>query len=99
LQPNESETEAVRALFFIDPTKKIRLLMYYPLNIGRNMDEILRVLEALQVSDKYKVSIPLDWMPGDKVIIPPPKTLEEIEERLNDDTIEKIDFYLSKKEI
>ena len=61
LQPNESETAAVRAVFFIDPSKKIRLVMYYPLNVGRNMDEILRALEALQTSDKYKVAMPLDW--------------------------------------
>ncbi|MCW5518837.1 peroxiredoxin [Aureitalea sp. L0-47] len=99
LQPNESETAAVRAVFFIDPEKKIRLIMYYPLNVGRNMDEILRVLEALQISDKYKVAMPLDWKKGDKVIVPPPKTLAEMEERINDDSIEKIDFYLAKKEL
>jgi peroxiredoxin (alkyl hydroperoxide reductase subunit C) len=99
LQPNESETAAVRAVFFIDPAKKIRLIMYYPLNVGRNMDEIIRSLTALQMSDKHKVAMPLDWKPGEKVIIPPPKTLEEMEARLADDTIEKIDFYLSKKSI
>jgi len=60
LQPNESETAAVRAVFFIDPSKKIRLIMYYPLNVGRNMNEILRALEALQISDKHKVAMPLD---------------------------------------
>jgi len=99
LQPNESETAAVRAVFFIDPAKKIRLIMYYPLNVGRNMDEIIRSLTALQVSDKYKVAMPLDWKPGEKVIIPPPKTLEEMEARLADDSCEKIDFYLAKKSI
>ena len=99
LQPNESETAAVRAVFFIDPSKKIRLIMYYPLNVGRNMDEILRALTALQTSDKYKVAMPLDWRPGDKVIVPPPKTLSEMEARMKDDTCEKIDFYLAKKEL
>lgn len=99
LQPNESETAAVRAVFFIDPEKKIRLIMYYPLNVGRNMDEILRSLEALQTSDKYKVAMPLDWKKGDKVIVPPPKTLDEMEARMNDDSIEKVDFYLAKKEL
>ncbi|GAB3339500.1 peroxiredoxin [Marivirga atlantica] len=99
LQPNESETAAVRAVFFIDPEKKIRLIMYYPLNVGRNMDEILRALEALQTSDKYKVAMPLDWKKGDKVIIPPPKTLAEMEAREADDSIEKIDFYLAKKNL
>lgn len=99
LQPNESETAAVRAVFFIDPTKKIRLIMYYPLNVGRNMDEILRALVALQTSDEHKVAMPLDWKPGDKVIVPPPKTLAEMEARLADDSCEKIDFYLAKKEL
>ncbi|HPQ20298.1 MAG TPA: peroxiredoxin [Saprospiraceae bacterium] len=99
LQPNESETAVVRAVFFIDPTKKIRLIMYYPLNVGRNMDEILRALNALQVADKNKVALPLDWKPGDKVIIPPPKTLAEMEERLADTSCEKVDFYLAKKSL
>ncbi len=99
LQPNESETAAVRAVFFIDPSKKIRLIMYYPLNVGRNMDEILRVLEALQISDKYKVAMPLDWKKGDKVIVPPPKTLDEMNARIKDESIEMIDFYLVKKEL
>jgi len=99
LQPNESETAAVRAVFFIDPSKKIRLVMYYPLNVGRNMNEILRALEALQTSDKYKVAMPLDWKKGDKVIVPPPKTLAEMEARLVDETIERTDFYLAKKQL
>jgi len=99
LQPNESETAAVRAVFFIDPNKKIRLIMYYPLNVGRNMNEILRVLQALQVSDKHKVALPLDWKQGDKAIVPPPKTLDELNERLQDTTLEKVDWYLAKKEI
>jgi peroxiredoxin (alkyl hydroperoxide reductase subunit C) len=99
LQPNESETSAVRAVFFIDPAKKIRLIMYYPLNVGRNMDEILRALNALQVSDKFKVAMPLDWKSGDKVIVPPPKSLDELNDRLKDETIERTTWYLSKKSI
>ncbi len=99
LQPNESETAAVRAVFFIDPYLKIRLIMYYPLNVGRNMNEILRVLEALQVSDKHKVALPLNWKKGDKVIVPPPKTLEEMEDRIKDTSCEKVDFYLARKEL
>lgn len=99
LQPNESETAAVRAVFFIDPEKKIRLIMYYPLNVGRNMEEILRVLEALQVADKFKVALPLNWKKGDKVIVPPPKTLDEMQERIEDTKNEKIDFYLIKKDL
>lgn len=99
LQPNESLTAAVRAVFFIDPAMKIRLIMYYPLNVGRNMDEILRVLEGLQISDKFKVALPLDWKNGEKVIVPPPKTLDEMQNRLDDTENEKIDFYLVKKEL
>ncbi|MDN6290952.1 MAG: peroxiredoxin [Tetragenococcus koreensis] len=99
LQPNESETAAVRAVFFIDPNKKIRLVMYYPLNVGRNMDEILRALEALQISDEHKVAMPLDWKKGDKVIVPPPQTLDELNDRMSDDSLEKVDWYLAKKNI
>lgn len=99
LQPNESETAAVRAVFFIDPAKKVRLIMYYPLNVGRNMDEIIRALKALQVSDEHKVAMPLNWQPGEKVIVPPPKTLAEMDERIADTSCEKIDFYLAKKSI
>jgi len=99
LQPNESETAAVRAVFFIDPSKKIRLVMYYPLNVGRNMDEILRVLEGLQISDANKVALPLNWTKGDRVIVPPPSNLEEMQERINGDYAEKVDFYLVKKDL
>ena len=99
LQPNESETAAVRAVFFIDPYLKIRLIMYYPLNVGRNMDEIIRALTALQVSDEHKVALPLNWKKGGKVIVPPPKTLQQMEDRINDDSCEKVDFYLARKEL
>jgi len=99
LQPNESETAAVRAVFFIDPKKKIRLVMYYPLNVGRNMDEILRVLNGLQVSDANGVALPLNWKTGDRVIVPPPKNLDEMQERIDGDYPEKTDFYLVKKDL
>ncbi len=98
LQPNESETAAVRAVFFIDPNGIIRLIMYYPLSVGRNMHEIKRALIALQTNDKHKVALPLNWEPGDKVIVPPPKTLKDYEERVNSG-LEMVDFYLAKKEI
>jgi len=94
LQPGESETAAVRAVFFIDPAKKIRLIMYYPLNVGRNMEEIKRVLVALQTADANKCAMPLDWKPGDKVIIPAPKTVDELQERLASN-LEMVDFYLA----
>jgi peroxiredoxin 2/4 len=98
LQPGESETAAVRAVFFIDPNFTIRLIMYYPLNVGRNMAEIKRVLEALQTASKHAVSLPLNWQPGDKVIAPPPKTIEALDERLISN-LEMVDFYLAKKSL
>jgi peroxiredoxin (alkyl hydroperoxide reductase subunit C) len=99
LHPGESETAAVRAVFFIDPKGIIRLIMYYPLNVGRNMDEIQRVLIALQTADECKCALPVNWRKGDKAIVPPPKTLMEMDERIANTTYEKIDFYLAKKEI
>jgi len=99
LQPNEAETAAVRAVFFIDPKKKVRLIMYYPLNVGRNMDEILRALEALQTSDEHGVAMPLDWKKGDKVIVPPPKNLDDMNERIKNTEYEMIDWYLAKKDL
>ena len=98
LQPGESETAAVRAVFFIDPAKKIRLIMYYPLNVGRNMDEIKRALVALQTSDKHSVAMPLNWQIGDKVIVPPPRTVADMIEREKSE-YEMMDFYLAKKTI
>lgn len=98
LQPGESETSAVRAVFFIDPKGTIRLIMYYPLNVGRNMDEIKRSLVALQTADEHSVAMPLDWRPGDKVIVPPPKTVADMQERENSD-YEMQDFYLARKSI
>ncbi len=98
IQPGESETAAVRAVFFIDPNLKIRLIMYYPLNVGRNMHEIKRTLKALQTVDTHKVACPLNWNEGDKVIVPAPKTLDELEAREKSD-LEMVDFYLAKKSI
>lgn len=99
LHPSESTTAAVRAVFFIDPKGEIRLIMYYPLNIGRNMEEIKRALVALQTADEKKVALPLNWKPGEKVIVPPPKTLVEMNERLATKEYEVIDFYLAKKDL
>ncbi len=99
LHPGESETAAVRAVFFIDPKGTIRLIMYYPLNVGRNMDEVQRVLIALQTADTCKCALPVNWHKGDKVIVPPPKTLVEMDERIANTTYEKVDFYLAKKEL
>lgn len=98
LQPGESETAAVRAVFFIDPSGKIRLIMYYPLNVGRNMEEIKRVLLALQTADQNKCAMPLNWTPGEKVIVPPPKTVSEMLDREASD-YEMVDFYLAKRSL
>ena len=72
IQANESSTQAVRAVFVIDPKSIIRAIIYYPLSTGRNMEEIKRLILALQKADKDKVATPANWMPGDDVIIPPP---------------------------
>jgi peroxiredoxin (alkyl hydroperoxide reductase subunit C) len=71
IHPGESTTAAVRSVFIIDPNKKIRLTLTYPMSVGRNFDEILRVIDALQLNDSAKVATPADWRKGDKVIIPP----------------------------
>lgn len=96
LHPGESETATVRAVFFIDPNQTIRLIMYYPLNVGRNMEEIKRTLVALQTADANKCAMPVNWKQGDNVIVPPPKTLKELEDRENT-PYEKTDFYLVKR--
>jgi peroxiredoxin (alkyl hydroperoxide reductase subunit C) len=71
IQPGESNTKAVRAVFFIDPVGKIRSIIYYPLSLGRNFDELKRVVIALQTADRFDVATPADWEPGDEVIVPP----------------------------
>jgi peroxiredoxin (alkyl hydroperoxide reductase subunit C) len=82
LQPNASTTQAVRAVFLIDPAAKIRAMMYYPSSNGRNMEEIKRLLLALQKSDKEGIATPANWQPGDDVIIPPPGSCGTAKERV-----------------
>jgi len=77
IHPEESSTEAVRSVFIIDPDKKLRLTMTYPLDVGRNFDEILRAIDALQTVDANGVALPADWRPGKKAIIPPSVTDEQ----------------------
>ena len=81
IHPEESDTAAVRSVFIIDPDKKIRLTMTYPMAVGRNFDEILRAIDALQVGDANGVATPADWTKGENVIIPPTVTQEEAEKR------------------
>ena len=94
-----SDTAAIRAVYVIDPDRILRAMIYYPLDVGRNFDEILRLVDALQASDKHGVATPADWRPGDKVIVPPPKTTEEAEARVNNPEYEVTDWYFSKKQI
>lgn len=70
IHPGESQTAAVRSVFIIDPDKKLRLSMTYPMSVGRNFDEILRAIDALQTGDAKGVALPADWRPGDRAIIP-----------------------------
>gem|GEM_PF-79906 len=70
IQPGESNTKAVRAVFVIDPEGIIRTMIYYPLSMGRNFDELLRVVQALKTADEFSVATPADWRPGDDVIVP-----------------------------
>lgn len=98
IHPGASSTVTVRALFFIDPKRVIRAIIYYPLNIGRSVEEVVRVLDALRTADANGVACPVNWKPGDKVIVPPPKTEAEAEERLKGN-YERLDFYLCKKQI
>ncbi len=81
IHPGESSTAAVRSVFIIDPDKKIRLTMTYPMSCGRNFDEILRVLDALQTADEQGIATPADWRKGDRVIIPPSLSNEEAEKK------------------
>jgi peroxiredoxin (alkyl hydroperoxide reductase subunit C) len=99
IMPGESTTVATRCVFVIDESQIIRAIIYYPLTTGRNMDEILRLLQALQTTDKYGVATPANWRPGDKVIVPPPRTQQLAEKRLKEKNIEITQWYFSKKEL
>jgi peroxiredoxin (alkyl hydroperoxide reductase subunit C) len=101
IQPGQSNTQAVRAVFVIDPQAKIRLILYYPLSTGRNFDEIKRVILALQKADKDGVATPADWRPGDDVIVPTAGSCGTAKERMesqNDDTYCLDWFMCFKKE-
>ena len=101
IQPGQSNTQAVRAVFVIDPESKIRTILYYPLSMGRNFDEIKRIILALQKSDKDKVATPADWRPGDDVIIPTAGSCGTAKERMEkpkDDTYCLDWFMCFKKE-
>ncbi len=98
VMPGASSTETVRCVFIIDPDGILRAMLYYPLTTGRNMQEILRLIDALQTSDKHHVATPANWKPGDKVIVPAPKTVEMVEQNLKAG-YEMVDWYLAKKSV
>lgn len=81
IAPDASTQQTVRNVFFIDPNQKIRAILVYPLTNGRNIEEILRLLEALQTSDQYGVVTPANWKSGDPVMVPPARTQKQLEER------------------
>ena len=95
-----SDTAAVRAVFFIDPKGTIRALLYYPLSLGRNIDEIVRVFDALQTAEANACATPANWRPGERVIVPAPLTQQDAETRVaSSNGYEVKDWYFSRKEL
>ncbi|NAY89694.1 MAG: peroxiredoxin [Desulfurococcales archaeon] len=101
LHAQSQGTQAVRATFIIDPDGIIRAILYYPMELGRNMDEIIRMVKALQLADREKVAIPANWpnneIMGNKVIVPPPTNKNDIPERLKN--YECLDWWLCYKSV
>lgn len=93
VHPGASDTSAVRATFIIDPEGILRAMLYYPMTNGRSVDEIFRLLEALQASQAHHVATPENWHRGEKVIVPPPSTFEEADARMESDDYECTDWY------
>ena len=95
-----SDTATIRAVFIIDPRNVIRAMIYYPMSLGRNVDEILRIVEALQTADANACSTPANWQPGESVIVPAPVTQADAEKRVAAGAeFEVSDWYLSKKKL
>ncbi len=101
IQPGESNTKAVRAVFFIDPHGKIRAIIYYPLSLGRNFDELTRVLMALQTADNFSIATPADWRPGDDVIVPPAGSCGSAKDRMDgkEEGVECKDWFFCTKKL
>lgn len=101
LQPGASDTKAVRAVFFIDPNGVVRALLYYPLSNGRSIDEIMRLLVAMQTSDDNEVATPADWRPGDEVIVPAPTSCGAAADRVKnaDKDYRCVDWFLCFKQL
>ena len=101
IMPGEDSTKAVRAVFVIDPKGIIRTIIYYPLSLGRNFDELLRVVKALQMADAFSVATPADWRPGEPVIVPPPGSCGVAKDRMEgaEDGVTCVDWFFCTKEI
>lgn len=99
IHPNASSSATVRALFIIDPKRIIRSLVYYPLNAGRNVEEILRLVTALQTTERFACSTPANWREGEKVVVSPPRTMQEVDQRLAKTEYEHREFYLSLTDV
>ncbi len=99
IHPGASSTATVRCVFVIDDKGIVRAMIYYPLTNGRNVDEILRLVRALQTTDTNGVSTPVNWQPGEQVIVPAPKTAEGAEKRLSESGVEAKDWYFAKKSL
>jgi peroxiredoxin (alkyl hydroperoxide reductase subunit C) len=101
IQPNEDTTKAVRAVFYVDPRGVIRTIIYYPLSVGRNFDELYRVLIALKTGDEFNVATPADWRPGDDLIISPAGSCGTAENRMagKEEGLECKDWFFCTKKI
>jgi len=101
IMPGEASTQAVRAVFVIDPLGMVRTLLYYPLSLGRNFDELLRIVKGLQTADAFGVATPADWRPGERVIVPPAGSCGTAKDRMDgaEEGVECIDWFFCTKEI
>jgi peroxiredoxin (alkyl hydroperoxide reductase subunit C) len=98
VHPGAADTQAVRATFFIDPNGILRAMVYYPMSNGRSINEFVRLLQAMQTSDKNAVATPEGWTPGCDVIVPPPKTAEAADKRASEG-YKTTDWYYSTKSL
>jgi len=101
IMPGEDSTKAVRAVFVIDDKGVIRAIIYYPLSLGRNFDELLRVVKALRTADAFDVATPADWRPGERVIVPPAGSCGTAKERMDGDVegVECVDWFFCTKDL
>ena len=99
IHPAISEVHAVRSVFIIDPEGILRFMIYYPSSVGRNIKELIRIIDALQLVDKEDIATPVNWQQGENVIIPPPHTTEDAEKRTHEKHEECKDWYLCKRKV